>query len=386
MQTTTTSQKIRIGLFTIVGILLLLVGIFFIGRSKSLFTSTYNVYSTFSNVGGLQVGNNVRFAGITAGTIENISVLNDTTVRVDMRMQSEYQKFIKTDAVAAIGSDGLMGDKLITINPGASSQTPLKDGSRLNAVNPMDFDKVIAKFTAVADNANTITAALADMATEMRGGKGTIGRLMYNDQLAVEIEGTMANARRMSASFADLGEQVRSGRGSIGQLLYSDSLSRALNRVMGSANQAAGTANDVMLTANKAVASVDGAVNQVNAAAYNFSENMKALQGNFFLKSYFKKKDLKVENQRENLLEAAEIFEQQADIDRLSNKELETIIVDADQTLERRRTAPPGSEILEEVPGIKRLTDEQLEGIKRTAEQNLANRRSINNTKRGQTR
>ena len=175
-------------------------------------------------------------------------------------------------------------------------------------MNPTDFDKVIAKFTSVADNANTITAALADMATEMRGGKGTIGRLMYNDQLAVEIEGTMANARRMSESFADLGQQVRSGKGSIGQLLYSDSLSRSLNRVMSSANVAMLSANRTVLSADTAVNSVDATIKQVNVAAYNFSENMKALQGNFFLKSYFKKKERKVEDQREMLLEALEIF------------------------------------------------------------------------------
>ncbi len=277
MQATTTSQKIRISLFTLAGLLLFVVGIFFIGKSKSLFTQTYHVYGTFNNVGGLQVGNNVRFAGILAGSIESISVVNDTTVRVDMRMQTKYQPYIKSDARASIGSDGLMGDKLITIVPGMTSKTPLKDGQRIATVNPLDFDKVISKFTAVADNANTITAVLADMATEMRGGKGTIGRLMYNDDLAVQIEGTMANANRMTASFADLTAQVRSGKGSVGQLFYTSRLSDSLNSATGSAS--------------KAMASADEAVKNISTAAYNFSENMKALQGNVLFRSYFRKKE-----------------------------------------------------------------------------------------------
>ncbi len=276
MKATTTSQKIRIGLFTLIGLLLFGVGIFFIGNAKSLFTKTFTVYGTFSNVGGLQVGNNVRFAGITSGSVERITVVNDTTVRVDMRIQSKYQPYIKSDAVATIGSDGLMGDKLITIAPGAQSQTPLKNGQRIATLNPTDYDKVIAKFTAVADNANVITAALADIATEIRGGKGTIGRLMYNDDLAVQIEGTMANASRMSASFADLGAQVRSGKGSVGQLIYSDKLSKSLDAAAASAN--------------KAMASADDAVKNINQAAYNFSENMKALQGNVLFRSYFRQK------------------------------------------------------------------------------------------------
>ncbi|RYD51484.1 MAG: MCE family protein [Sphingobacteriales bacterium] len=322
MQATTTSQKIRIGLFTILGILLLFAGIFFIGKSKSLFTSTYHVYGTFNNVGGLQIGNNVRFAGITAGSVDNITVLNDSTVRVDMRVQSKYQKFIKTDAVASIGSDGLMGDKLVTIAPGTVSQTPLKDGQRIVSVNPTDFDKVITKFTAVADHANTITAALADMATEMRGGKGTIGRLMYNDDLAVQIEGTMANANRMSAAFADLGNQVRSGKGSVGQLLYTDQLSQNLN--------------NVSLSANKAMVSADDAVKNINQAAYNFSENMKALQGNFLFRSYFRKKEA-AEGAEADILEQGATIQTTPNQNDLTDAELQEIRRSAEKSLENNR-------------------------------------------------
>ncbi len=322
MQATTTSQKIRIGLFTLVGLVLLVLGIFFIGSSKSLFTKTYKVYGTFNNVGGLQIGNNVRFAGITAGAVENITVINDSTVRVDMRIKTKYQPYIKSDAVATIGSDGLMGDKLITIAPGHQSQTPLKDGQKIISQNPTDYDKVIAKFTAVADNANVITAALADIATEIRGGKGTIGRLMYNDDLAVQIEGTMSNANRMSAAFADLGSQVRSGKGSVGQLLYTDNLAKSLN--------------GAAANANKAMASADEAVKNINQAAYNFSENMKALQGNILFRSYFRDKQA-AEGANAEILEQGAPVESTINQSDLTEAEISEMRKAAEAELEKKR-------------------------------------------------
>jgi len=113
----TASQKIKIGIFTFLGLVVLILGIFFIGNQKNLFSSTFGVYGTFKNVSGLQVGNNVRFAGINVGVVEDISIVNDSTVRVDLTLNDYLKKFIKTDSKLSIGSDGLMGDKLVVIAP-----------------------------------------------------------------------------------------------------------------------------------------------------------------------------------------------------------------------------------------------------------------------------
>jgi phospholipid/cholesterol/gamma-HCH transport system substrate-binding protein len=318
MQTTTTSQKVKIGLFAIVGIILLIAGIFLIGRQQNLFSDNYHIYGTFKNVGGLSVGNNVRFSGITAGTVEDISVINDSTVRVDMRVQEKYQRFIKSDAVASIGSDGLMGDKLITISPGTTSPTPLKDGQRIATTNPLDIDKAIAQITNVAQNASTITDALAGMLSDVRGGKGTIGRLMQNEQLAIGVEGTLANTQRITSSLADLSMRIKEGKGSLGQLVYTNQLSGDIHRVMNSA---------------------DSALSTVQVAAYNFGENMKALQGNFLLRGYFKKKAKNEEEQQEQQTGNLEKAAQTQDDSDLSEAELEEIKRSAEKALEEKRKA-----------------------------------------------
>jgi phospholipid/cholesterol/gamma-HCH transport system substrate-binding protein len=265
---TTASQKARIGIFTIAGILLLVVGIYIIGKKKNLFGETFHIYGTFNNVGGLQVGNNIRFAGINVGTIDDISIISDTLIRVDMVLQSKVKPFLKTTSFASIGSDGLMGDKLITIAAGENDKVLLGNGGRILTVNPMDFDKSLSKLTKVADNAEIISSQLAAITVQIGQGKGSMGRLFFRDDLAKGLEGTMLNAQGITGSLASITNDIQSGKGSLGRLLYNDSLARSLE----------GTAANAKIT-----------MSTINDAAFGFSENMKALSNNFLLRGYFKK-------------------------------------------------------------------------------------------------
>src|ERR1700733_16258431 len=95
---TTPSQKIKIGAFTFIGLAVLVLAIFFIGNQKNLFSSTFTLYGTFNNVNGLQVGNNVRFAGINVGVVQSINIVTDSAARVDLTLNNNVQKFIKKDS------------------------------------------------------------------------------------------------------------------------------------------------------------------------------------------------------------------------------------------------------------------------------------------------
>ncbi|SDQ01596.1 phospholipid/cholesterol/gamma-HCH transport system substrate-binding protein [Mucilaginibacter sp. OK268] len=193
---TTSSQKIKIGLFAFVGLAVLVLGIFFIGSRKGLFNSTFNVYGTFKNVSGLQVGNNVRFAGINVGVVQAINIITDSSVRVDLTLNNSVKKFIKTDAKISIGSDGLMGDKLVVIAPGGiTSHEEVQPGGRLGSINPVDVDKIITKLTRVADNAESLTTDLSQIVGKINSGKGSIGRLLNNDAMAKNIESTVKQAQ-----------------------------------------------------------------------------------------------------------------------------------------------------------------------------------------------
>jgi phospholipid/cholesterol/gamma-HCH transport system substrate-binding protein len=194
---TTPSQKIKIGLFVFIGLLVLVAGIFFIGNQKSLFSSTIKLNGMFNNVNGLQVGNNVRFAGINVGVVDDIDIINDTTVKVALTIKSDVKKFIKKDARMSIGSDGLMGDKLIVLMPGgANTTTMVNDGDKIGSVNPIDVDKIIGKFTKMADNAGSLIDNLSQVVAKVNNGKGSLGRLLNNDKMAREMESTVTQAKK----------------------------------------------------------------------------------------------------------------------------------------------------------------------------------------------
>ena len=198
---TTSGQKIKIGLFAIAGIAVLVLAIFFIGNKKSLFTSTFNVHGLFKNVNGLQVGNNVRFAGINIGVVEDIQIKTDSSVNVVLTLNEDVRKFIKKDAKLSIGSDGLMGDKLVVIAPGGmTSNEPVNGGDQLAAVNPMDVDKIISKFTKIANNAGDLVEGLASIVNKVNSGKGSIGRLLNNDKMARNMENTVKQAQTTMAN------------------------------------------------------------------------------------------------------------------------------------------------------------------------------------------
>ncbi len=198
----TFGQKVRTGIFAIAGLFLLIGAIFLIGKNKNMFGDTFHIYGTFKNVGGLQVGNNVRFVGINVGTIESIRIISDTLARVDMIIKNKVHPFLKSDAVASIGSDGLMGDKLVTISSVSDNAVTIKDGGMIATVDPTDFGKVMDKVGRVADNAEVITAQLAGIATQINTGKGSIGTLLYSDKVAKNLEGSVNNLKQGTAGFS----------------------------------------------------------------------------------------------------------------------------------------------------------------------------------------
>ncbi|MDB4901075.1 MAG: hypothetical protein JWQ63_356 [Mucilaginibacter sp.] len=193
---TTSGQKIKIGLFTFAGLLAVILAVFFIGNQKNLFSSTFNIYGTFKNVNGLQAGNNVRFAGINVGVVQDINIVTDSLVRVDLTINNNVKKFIKKDSKISIGSDGLMGDKLIIIVPGGITSTQeVQPGNQLASITPVNIDKIVAKLIKVIDNAESLTGGLSEIVGKVNNGQGSIGRLLNSDKLSKDLEGTVRQAQ-----------------------------------------------------------------------------------------------------------------------------------------------------------------------------------------------
>ena len=200
MDTHSQKFKIRLGLFVAGGLALFVIAIFIIGKQKNLFNPVFKITSTFHNVGGLQIGNNVRFSGINVGTVDNIVIINDSTVRADLIIKEEVRQFIKSDCRVAIGSEGVIGDKLVTISQGSAEAPLVKEGQRLESSEPGETDAIMASLRVTAGNAEVITKQLAEIMTKINTGKGTLGRLIQDKTLAENLNKTVSNLKNSSKS------------------------------------------------------------------------------------------------------------------------------------------------------------------------------------------
>ena len=198
METHTTKFKVRLGLFITGGLLIFVVAVFIIGRQKNLFTAVYKLTTTFYNVSGLQVGNSIRFSGINVGTVDNIKIINDSTVQVDMLIQKNVQKFIKSDCQAAIGSAGLIGDRILVITQGSSDAVPAKNGQQILSKEPVEPDAIMASLQITADNAAVVSFQLAQIMTKVNSGSGTLGRFIQDSTIAENINQTIMNLKKSS--------------------------------------------------------------------------------------------------------------------------------------------------------------------------------------------
>jgi len=190
--------KVRLGMFVAGGLALFVLTIFIIGKQKNLFNPVFKLTATFYNISGLQVGNNIRFSGINVGTVDNIRIINDSTVRVDLLVRKEVHQFIKSDCKVAIGSEGLIGDRLLTITQGSTEAPLAKEGQELESFEPVETDAIMASIQVTAYNVEVITEQLAEVMYKINGGQGTLGRLIQDTTIAENLSQTIVNLKTSS--------------------------------------------------------------------------------------------------------------------------------------------------------------------------------------------
>jgi phospholipid/cholesterol/gamma-HCH transport system substrate-binding protein len=198
METHTQKFKVRLGLFIIGALVFFVIAIFIIGKQKNLFNPVYKLTTTFYNVSGLQVGNNIRFSGINVGTVDNIKIINDSTVQVDMLIRQNVQQFIKTDCEAGIGSAGIIGDRILVITQGSNDAPLAKDGQQIQSKEPVEPDAIMASMQMTADNSVIISYQLAEILIKVNSGGGTLGKLLQDSTIASNINQTIVNLKNSS--------------------------------------------------------------------------------------------------------------------------------------------------------------------------------------------
>ena len=313
-----TIRNIQLGLFVTLGGGLLILALYFIGNSQNVFGKTFKLYAVFQNVRGLQPGNNVRYAGINVGTVQKIQILNDTAIKVEMTIEDDLKKVIKSNSLATIGTDGLMGNKLINIEPVNTSAKLVNPGDELSSVASVNTEDMLRTLATTNGNIAVVSANLRDLTNNINASKGTLYTVLMDTTIGVKVHGILNNVDKVSSNIlnisSDIGNvtnDIKSGHGLVGTLVKDtvmatdlvqalqqiklageqvNTSAEELKQILGKVNNGNGTIGTLL---NDTVAANHLKVSLVNIenSTKGLNENMEALKHNFLLRGYFKKQE-----------------------------------------------------------------------------------------------
>jgi phospholipid/cholesterol/gamma-HCH transport system substrate-binding protein len=316
--------NIKLGILVIFGLLFLVFSLYMIGKNQNIFGRSFMVKAEVKNVNGLVVGNNVRFQGLDIGTVKSIEMVNDSTIHISMLIRNSMQSFIKKNAQTTINTDGLMGNKLVQIHPQKEYAPEIKEGDLLYPAPQLDTDAMLKKLDQSSVYFEQTLANLAQI-TEKINESEAIWDLLADANLTLDIQGAARefkkasiNANQMTKAGKDLLLKLEQGDGIV-QAMFTDTvmnqnLQKSLIEVRQTSQDAAkvmeemralmleikqggGTAG-LVLTDSAFRESTIRSIQNIEKSAFNFNQNMEAIQNSFLFRRYFRKKEAEEKPQK----------------------------------------------------------------------------------------
>lgn len=244
----------RLGLFVILAIAIFTYAMYRISNKADLFKGSIYLTATFNDVRGLQPGNNVRFAGITIGSVDAITVQGDTLVLVSMKVVEEVRTYMRKDAVADIGSNGLVGNMLVNIMPGPGKTGYVEDGDEIATISGW-AGEMMGNLTTTSSDLISLTTSLNQIAEKINRGSGTISLLLNDETMATDLQAAIKRLRQTSGDLGlvavranDLMATLQSGQGVLGKLIADSASSERLDNILTSLDTLASSQVPQLLT------------------------------------------------------------------------------------------------------------------------------------------
>ena len=297
------------------GLLFLIFTLYMIGKNRNLFGSTFTIKAVLSNVNGLVPGNNVRFKGIDVGTVKSITVANDTAIYVTMTIDQNMRPYIKKNAIASIGTDGLMGNKLININSDSEPSAPVDQNDIIQSQKPVETDEMLRTLNTTNNNIERITHNLYEISVKLNSSK-SLWMLLSDTIVTKDLKNAVydfrqagANTAEMTATAKHIVTKFENGNGLAFKLFndtsMSNQLSHSLKQIELISNQTSAMMKDLktvvddmkegdgtaglLLTDTLLRQSLFQSAKNIEQGTDRFNQNMEALKTNFLFKKYFKK-------------------------------------------------------------------------------------------------
>lgn len=318
------NRPVIVGIFIFLGLAILVITIFTLGGQKKTFVRTFTINAIFNDVGGLLTGGNIWFSGVKVGTVKKISFYGDSQVQVTMNIERDAEVHIHKDAKVKIGSDGLIGNKIIIIYGGNSKTPQVEKNDFLRAESGLSTDDMLATLQENNKNLLEITKDFKNISKKIDSGQGTLATLLNDPTIANKLRAsadnlqeTMANLKTVSegskhvlANLQDFSSKINQKGNSINDLASDTVIYRSVKQTLAQLNNASNsvtkfTANlktlsdklnqkdnavGVLLNDSETAASMKVTLKNLESGSKKLDEDLEALQHNFLLRRFFKKK------------------------------------------------------------------------------------------------
>lgn len=305
----------KLGLFVLAGVLFIIFTLYMIGKNRNLFGATFTITAVVSNVNGLVSGNNVRFKGIDVGTVKDIAVVNDSLIYVTLTIDNAMKPYIRENAMASIGTDGLMGNKLLNINSVPGDARPVEQGSVIQSQKPIETDEMLRTLNTTNNNLERISYNLKEVTVKLNNSK-SLWNLLSDTLITLDLRNAVRDFRRSGSNLAEVTQTTKNivsrfdrGDGLAGALFTDSTLTQSLAASLSNIQQASDKASHMVENLETVIAQLksgEGTAGlllsdttlrnallrsgeNVEEGTARFNQNMEALKTNFFFKGYFKK-------------------------------------------------------------------------------------------------
>ena len=311
------ARKIRLGLFVLMGTLIFIVAVYLIGQKQDMFKNTYTIGAYFQNINGLKKGNNVRYAGIDVGVVKGITMINDSVIKIDMTIDQNISRHIKKDAVATIGTDGLVGNMIVNILPGNGETEIIEPGDIIESYSKIRTDELLNTLGVTNENIAILSSDLIQITRKIREGNGTIGVLLNDSLMAKDLQKSLSNlkiasynARGITHELNEITHSIKTNDQSVLGVLMNDTLTgeklkstivhldslrmdmettlNTINTVVEDINSGEG-ALDYLTQDTTFVRHLQSTIEHIDEGTEKFNQNMEALKHNFLFRGYFRK-------------------------------------------------------------------------------------------------
>jgi phospholipid/cholesterol/gamma-HCH transport system substrate-binding protein len=317
-------QNLRLGIFVVAGLALFLTAVFYIGSERNVFSKTFTVSAVFKNVEGLTEGDNVWLSGVKIGTVKNVTIISEGQVVVGLSLKDKQNEFIKEDATAFIGSDGLVGNKIVVIRPGSGS-TSIQDNDTINSLSPTDTQDLINIAKDVGSNTRSLTDDLKLITSKINKGQGVVGELLNEGELSHDLRETInslrlasQNTNQATLDLKKLVSEINNGEGLVTKLIKDSTYAATFNNALKNVAEVGVNAkvmsedlkevvskfNDennaigVLLADSTFANKLRTTLNNAQSASAKLDQNMEALRHNFLFRGYFRKQKKEQEKQQ----------------------------------------------------------------------------------------